>query len=380
MSKLNTELADITFIGAGISMVYTFLKVLKKLNSTHPQNPLKINIIDKYPEFFCGIPYGKRSGKSVLLINSLRAFLPENEREIFINYLVNNKNTLIDGYLNAGGSEAERWLLNNKKEIDANQWDDLFVPRSFFGEYISNKVNKAINDALDKNLIEVNYIVSEVVDLIKNNEITEVKLGSGESVYTKINVLCLGSLPLRKIYLKKMNVEDSEFLLVNDIYNKDLDSNFKHIENFISNRKGKETNVLIIGANASSLETIYKLNNKSDINNSITKYTILSTHGLMPDSEINDELKNNFIPKNLISLKNKKHLTAKEIGEAAFKDINLANNINLGAASSVDIISKAFGDLFKKLNKKELEIFACKYGNEIGRKQRCAGVHYLLGN
>ena len=29
------------------------------------------------------------------------------------------------------------------------------------------------------------------------------------------------------------------------------------------------------------------------------------------------------------------------------------------------------------LTKKEKEIFACKYGNEIGRRQRCAGEHYL---
>jgi uncharacterized NAD(P)/FAD-binding protein YdhS len=33
--------------------------------------------------------------------------------------------------------------------------------------------------------------------------------------------------------------------------------------------------------------------------------------------------------------------------------------------------------LLSRLDQNELREFACKYGNEIGRRQRCAGDHYL---
>ena len=48
----------------------------------------------------------------------------------------------------------------------------------------------------------------------------------------------------------------------------------------------------------------------------------------------------------------------------------------MGAASTVEIVSKAFGALLGKLDTDELRKFACFHGNEIGRRQRCAGFHY----
>jgi uncharacterized NAD(P)/FAD-binding protein YdhS len=378
MTKNPTDItnADITFIGSGIAMVYTLIKFLETLYKTGSTKILEINIIEKYPEFFFGIPYGKRSGKSVLLINSLRAFLPKEERSIFIEWLKVNKDRLLEGYLIAGGEESKRWLDNNIADIDDDLWDDLFIPRSFFGEYIHAKVNESIKQAEKKGLIKTTYIVSEAIDILKHPGITEIKLDTGKSLFSKEIVLCVGSLPPKKIYSENLHFEDNDFLLINDIYNEDLGSNFDKIENFLLNRKNNETNVLIVGANASSLETIYKLNNKKEVNGAITNYIVLSTHGKMPDSEIDLPLKEKFIPENLMSLQNKVNITAKEIADAAFKDIDLSDKINLGAASTVDVISKAFGVLLNKLSIEELEIFACKYGNEIGRKQRCAGVHY----
>ncbi|WP_281542963.1 hypothetical protein [Maribacter aestuarii] len=50
--------------------------------------------------------------------------------------------------------------------------------------------------------------------------------------------------------------------------------------------------------------------------------------------------------------------------------------MSLGAASTVDTISGEIGGLLGLLHYDELENFACFHGNDIGRKQRCAGSHY----
>ncbi len=378
MHKFNNTISDISFIGAGISTSFTILSYLKELNNTKTINSgiVRITIIDKYPEFFKGIPYGKRSGNSVLLINSLRSFLPEPERSAFIIWLKENKKNLINNFLETGGNGAKLWYSNNLEAINSNNWENLFIPRSFFGKYITNKVNKAIEKAENKKLIKLVYITAEAINLNQENNIYKINLDSGENILSKKVVLALGSLPTKSIYSNELFVKKDDLLLINDIYHNTIDSNFKEIENFALERTNKETNILIIGANASGLEAFYKLNNNKIINNTITNYIILSTQGVIPDSKINLELKKEYIPKTLINLQKEEHLTAKQIAEATFLDLDLADKNNIGAATSVNIISKAFSNLLSKLNNNEKEIFACKYGNSIGRRQRCAGTHY----
>ena len=377
MTKSNNNSVDITFIGAGISTAYTLISFIEKLSNLNNNSKIvKINVIDKYPEFFYGIPYGERSGNTVLLINSLRNFLPEKERKIFINWLKKNKDILINEFLALGGKQSNRWYENNQKDINQGQWEELFIPRYFFGKYIVEKVKQSIADAIKEAFIEINFITAEVIDLTKEDGKFNLKLGNNTTLCSNKVVLSVGSMPTKKVFTEKLNFEDTNFLMINDIYNKTLDINFKKIENFIKKRKSQVTNVLIIGANASALESIYKINNQEDLNNSVTKYYVLSTHGLMPDSEINHQLNNTYIPKNLENLKSSSSLTAKQIADAVYLDLDIAEDLNLGAASTVDIISNAFGNLLNKLNEEELEIFACKHGNEIGRRQRCAGIHY----
>jgi uncharacterized NAD(P)/FAD-binding protein YdhS len=376
MNSFKNDVLDITFIGSGIATSFTIIKLLDELNKLNTSSILKINIIDKYPEFFCGIPYGKRSGNSVLLINSLQNFLPEPQRSSFIKWLRGNKKALIDKFLASGGEESKLWVFNNAKEIEADNWKNLYIPRSFFGIYIAKKVKKSLGIAEQRGQVQIKYTISEVIDLQKVNGVFEIKLDSAENLQSKKVVLSLGSLPTKRIHSQELLVKENDFLLINDIYKKDLESNFKEIENFVLRRKTKETNALIIGANATGLETIYRLNDSKRILNSITNYTLLSIKGTIPDSDVNESLKKKFSPKHLLNLQNKGEITAKEIVEATFLDLDNANKIGLGAAATVDVISITFVPLLKKLNKKEQEIFACKYGNEIGRRQRCSGKHY----
>tara|TARA_R100001369_G_scaffold92823_1_gene140192 strand:- start:2492 stop:4048 length:1557 start_codon:yes stop_codon:yes gene_type:complete len=368
-------ISDITFVGCGIATSFTLLNLVTKIDPHNTHEVINIRIIDKYPEFFSGIPYGRRSGGSVLLINSLRNFLPDPERSMFISWLKIHKTSLIEDFIKAGGVKSVEWVNNYSEEINRDTWEDLFVPRVFFGKYISEKVTLALEKAEKKGLVKIEYTVAKVIDVQKVNNIFDVLLEDGKCFKSNKVVLSLGSLPTKKL---NSNIDDNNnsFLLIDDIYNQELLSNLGHIENFLSSRKGMQNNVLVIGANASALEIIYKLNDEEHIGNSITNFIILSTHGLIPDSEVNEEKRKDFIPKNLHKLQVVKEITAQEIAEAAFQDLEEAKKMNLGAASTVDIISSAFGVLLHKLPKQELKNFACFYGNEIGRLQRCAGRHY----
>ncbi|GAA4274208.1 NeuD/PglB/VioB family sugar acetyltransferase [Aquimarina gracilis] len=373
----NTSMpSHIAFIGSGISSSFTILHFLDRIETNDLKKKIKLTIIDKYPEFHAGIPYGNRSGFSVHLITSLKNFLPEPELGKFIKWLNNNKNWLLHEFEKDGGTLAANWISTHQDKIENNDWEDLFIPRRFFGWYIDEKVKSRLESLKIKGLIEVDYLTGEVVDVEKNDEKYIISLENNEKVSSEKVILSVGSLPVNHLWKNESLIEEDNLLFVNDPYKPELKEVLHKIENFASRNKGKKPNVLVVGANASGLEMLYKLNDLEGIKSNVNKFTVLSTQGLLPDAVIDREKRKEYTPFNLHALANENLLTAKTIAEATFKDLDYADEISLGAASTVEIISKAFGALLGRLDKDELKKFACLYGNEIGRRQRCAGFHY----
>lgn len=367
---------DISFIGSGISTSFTLLHFINDIEKQKITRKTYIAIIDKYPEFNTGIPYGSRSGFSTLLITSLRNFLPEPELSEFIEWLNSNKKWLLEEFRKEGGELSKEWLSLHAKEIQNKEWEDIFIPRRFFGCYIDQKVKGKIKALEEQNLIHIDYVTSKVMDLEKDSETWRLILKNDTVITSKTVILAVGSLPTKYLWKNKSLIENKNLLFINEPYKPELNKTLYKIKKFLAERGGKETNVAIIGANASGLELLYKLNDDVDTASNMHKFTIISTQGLLPDSEIDWQKLRQYHPVNLKSLERKVSLTAKEIAEATFNDLENASDINLGAASTVGIVSSAFGSLLRKLDQEELENFACFFGNEIGRRQRCAGVHY----
>ncbi|WP_299436907.1 FAD/NAD(P)-binding protein [uncultured Aquimarina sp.] len=374
--EIKTNHTDIAFIGSGISSSFTILHFLDQLKTNSINKKISITIIEKYPEFYTGIPYGIRSGFSVLLITSLKNFLPEPELSKFIKWLNENKEWLLEEFRSEGGELSSEWLSTHKEKLKNNEWEDLFIPRRFFGCYIDQKVKNNIEAAQKNDSISINFINTEVIDLDKKNDGYVMSLDDGQKIISEKVILSVGSLPTVQLWKKEDLIIEDNLIFINNPYKPNLKEILKKVEVFLESTSEKKCNALIVGANASGLEMLYKLNDLESIKSKINKFTLLSTQGLSPDSIVDEERKKKYAPKNLLSLVECENLTAKQIAEATYRDLDLADEINLGAASTVDIISKAFGSLLTKLDQEELRKFACRYGNDIGRRQRCAGYHY----
>ncbi|MCF6279255.1 MAG: NeuD/PglB/VioB family sugar acetyltransferase [Flavobacteriaceae bacterium] len=376
INESQQAITDITFIGSGISSSFTLLNLLDKIELENTPNKVIINVIDKYSEFNTGVPYGLRSGFSVLLITSLKDFLPEPELGLFKKWLNNNKKWLLDKFKKDGGELSKKWLEEHTTQIENNDWNDLFIPRSFFGIYITERVKRKVEVLKIEGLAEVKYVNAEVIDIEKNEGGFDLTLNNDSNIYTKKAILSIGSLPINYLWKSKKMIEKENLLFVNNPYSPNLKEVLSKIESFLSKRNNK-INALIVGTNASGLEMLYKLNDIKQIRDKINNFTFLSTQGMIPNAIVDEERAKDFVTTNLNALQSKKGLTAKEIADAAFKDLDYAEKIELGAASTVGKISTGFGSLLHKLNENELKEFACCYGNEIGRRQRCAGDHYL---
>lgn len=373
--QINNKSFDLAFVGSGISTSFTLLNFLQNLVKNKPEEPIRIVVIERHSEFHTGIPYGSRSGNSSLLITSLVDFLPEPELSKFICWLNNNKEWLLRDFEEEGGMLTQLWLKKHEQAISENNWHDIFIPRRFFGRYIIEKLENEITKAEEHNLATVTLIQNSVENIFRQGKQYLIEGPEMQLNCTKV-VLGIGSPPPRTIWPESTNENLDPPLLISNPYEPSLADNLKKIDTFLSHRTNKETNVLVIGANASALEILYKLNDLHGDSKAIKNFMFISSLGLVPDSVIDEEALKSFQAKNLLALKAKSGLTAQEIADAANADLDVAESMQIGAATTIKPISKAFGDLLGALSPEELENFACFHGNEIGRRQRCAGRHY----
>ncbi|MBL7474054.1 NeuD/PglB/VioB family sugar acetyltransferase [Robertkochia sediminum] len=365
---------DLAFIGAGISTAFTLLNYLQR--NPIDKTPVKIAVIDKNDEFFTGIPYGKRSGESTLLLSPLSDFLPEKELNRFVEWLKVNKDWLLKRLQDHGGIRTHEWMVNNQKKLDAGKWKSLHIPRVFFGYYIQERLQNAIREA-------ENHRRAEIV-LLKENITRLEKIGSnfvltGESGILHSKRVILGIGAPRKIRLNTV-FESSQLstqsLVISNPYEKGMDHTIKSILRFASKTRKSKPRVVLLGANASALELLYKMTDLQGIDSRIEKYYLLSTHGITPNTLENNHRYITFTPKHTLALKSVKQLTAKIIAQAVNKDLTDAEALDIDHAISGEPISRAFKPLIQKLTPEEKEKFACYYGDEIGRRQRIAGCHY----
>lgn len=366
---------NLAFIGSGISSTFTLYHTLKKLEKPKDGDTTRIVIVEKFESFHSGIPYGERSGVTTLLITSLKNFLPEPELSEFIDWLNKNKQWLLKEFKEQGGPLSLEWTQKHHNDLENNQWEDLFIPRRFFGYYIDNKIAALVKKLEKQKKVSVSYIRGKVIDLIQDNGSWEVHIKDQPPILAMKTILAIGSLPSNYLWKSKKRIKKDNFLLINDPYKPRLSETIDNIKEFAVESK-QDINVAIVGANASGLEMLYQLNDHPNIKEHINHFYMVSTQGILPDSRIDHKKLKQFQTVHLDGLKDKNSLTASEIAEAVYQDLDLADDIKLGASSTVGVVSQKFGSLLEKLDREELEIFACHYGNQIGRRQRCAGEHY----
>ena len=278
----------------------------------------------------------------MLLITDLKSFIPEPERSLYINWLTKNKDSLLREMARSGGHKTQEWLKKHASALEANQWDDLFIPRRFFGIYLTEQIDYLIQKNKEANKVSVEFIHADVQGLNKSaNRWTLVDDANRDYTAEKV-VLGLGSLPTRLLWGNEPIVQQDDLMVVNEIYVQGLNNTIADIRKFLEDKE--KVNVAIIGANAGAVEILYRLVDEC-LGEFCDTFYFLSTHGVLPDSYLDEEKLKLFSPVNLLGLASASHISATDIYDATQKDIDAAEKMELGARSSVGVISGAIGNL-----------------------------------
>lgn len=378
IKQLCSKSIDLAFIGSGLSSSSTLIEYINQIESYEyrkdKDESINIVVFEKDSWMWGGIPYGRRSGYTTLIITPLDEFLPASELSLFIDWMADNIDWLIIPFNENAGNRSKKWLLDSIDKIKSKDSARIHIPRYFFGIYIWEKIKNAINKSSKK--IKLEFIKSEVTSInqcLDNKNQYKIGLENNKYIfYTNQVLLGIGIPKIRSLNHQKLELNNS--LLINDPYEPDLQSNVIEIKNQLD--KNPCSKILIVGANASALELIYQITNLDSFENNRVKLSILSPQGKLPDLFIKDK-KTSFCAESLKELSSSsREMTADLILDAFRDDLNYADLNNYNISDTLPVFTGYVGTLVQKLSKKEKYKFISFHGLEIGRLQRRAGNEY----
>ena len=379
IKKMDSKSIDIAFIGSGLSSTFTLIEFINqiedKVNSSsklYDDRTLKIAMFEKDSWLWGGIPYGRRSGYTSLLITPLDEFLPEEELPLFVNWIAENIDWLIPPFKKYSGPRSKKWLENSEKKIRSGNSSSIHVPRYFFGIYIWDKLRKAVSNSSIN--IKLDFIKAEATSVkMDKQKGFEVCVNNDTFFYSNQVLLGVGIPQIRN--LSKNNKENYDVIFFNDPYNPDLESTILNIHAHI--QREKSSDILIVGANASALELIYQITNLNNFENFDVNFSVLSPQGKLPGLFVKDK-KTDFIASALEDIyKSDEEITAELILDSFKRDLDFADNNNYLISDTLSIFTKHIGSLSRRLSKDEKNKFVSHHGLEIGRLQRRAGLEYI---
>ena len=353
---LKTQNCDLAVIGSGISCAYTLINYIERLKQRLDQNllylskPISIAIFDKSGEFWTGIPYGSRTGKHSLIITALKEFLPKPERDRFTSWLEKNGDRVIDSLQQREGILAGQWLQSYQKAIALGNWDELFVPRYVFGWYLKETVEQLLAEVTRQGYLQCDLIEAEVSNVQKqaaNYQIEFTTAAVTKTLNAAKVILAIGSPPNKLSFVEKLEAaatksdkSDRTLCFVGNMYEPSQDANLKRIATALEQCDDPQKQVLIIGSNASALETLYSLNNFSKTKKLIDKFIVISPNGEFPHRISNCPTPTNFAPQALTHLAQQPDITAQQISTAVQQDVALALQQGETIDSTYKLISK----------------------------------------
>lgn len=385
---------DLVIVGSGISCAYTLINYISLLEKKYSSNsaalsqPIKVIVIDKFGEFWTGIPYGTRTGKQSLIITSLEEFLPQSELNRFVAWLTNNYDEVLKSLKARPGILAKQWLQSYQDAIAKGEWNKLFIPRYIYGWYVRDYVKESIEKAKVQRLLDCELLQADVTNIKKSQDDYRVEFNSNLDSNSWLNtpkvVLAIGSPPNRfpcakNLTASSQDTSESQLCFINNMYEPTQNINIENIiQTLQQSNNPTENQVLIVGSNASALETIYSLKNLPEVSRLIRKFIVISPNGKFPHRISDLPHTTNFVPKYLTTLnQSPEQKTAKQILESVKRDVASALEQGETVHSTYKIISREVISSLNQLCFDEQKQFVIKYGVEIGKYQRRAGTDYL---
>ncbi|QUR69705.1 hypothetical protein F6B93_09645 [Mycobacterium spongiae] len=355
----------------------TLLELAEALLSAAPKiGKLRIAVVERDDQLWCGIPYGRRSSIGSLAIQKLDEFVHEPERSSYIAWLERHKPRWLALFRRQGGEAAERWIRDNRAALDAGRWGELYLPRFLFGDFISEQVDAGIAQLAERELAEIVTIRAEATSARYTDGRHVIGLnpaGHGPTAIEAAKVIvAIGSPPARTIL-----ADDSEppFAYVNDFYSPSAQTNLEQLCQALNKVEPLERrNVLVVGSNATSLEVLYLMRHHARIRQQVNSITVISRSGALPHL-IRDQPPEYGFPR-IRALLSAETVDAADLMSAIRDDLGTAQKRSLNLADCHHAIGALIGQVLQRMTLPQQEEFFCVHGMNFTKLVRRAGRDY----
>ena len=384
---------DLAIVGAGISSAYTLIHYIAGIEqqvaidaNAQQHVPVRIIVTEKSDEFWTGLPYGRRSGRNALLISPLHEFIPQQpERQNFIDWLTVNRDRVFNSQAYNQGELSRQWLAANSADMSEGRWDDLFIPRYTFGLYVKERLDRVLTAATAKGLIEVKLLTADVLDIqnvsdLNIEDLYQIDLAGTDhqSFLAKKIVLAIGSPPNVAFAQDQSEQPGDGICYIDNMYEPSLDVNLDRICQSLQQADSQsQRQVLMVGSNAGTLDTLYNINNSKTAVSLIDKFVVISPNAAFPYRISKGIVELNYSPQHLLDLVETRSFTAKQMLGAIEQDIAAAISQNINISDIHGDISNVTMQALNLLNPTEQKQFVIRYSVDIGKLQRRAGGEYL---
>jgi uncharacterized NAD(P)/FAD-binding protein YdhS len=354
-----TKLADydLAIVGAGISSAYTLIHYIAGLEQqaatalANGQQPVPVR------------------------------FIPQQlERQHFIDWLTANRDRVFNPQAYNQGELSRKWLAANSADMSAGRWDDLFIPRHTFGLYLKERIDRVLTTATTKGLIEFKLVTAEVLDIQNVEDLYCVDLAGTDhqSFWARQLVLAIGSPP-NVAFAQDRSVQPADGICyIDNMYEPSLDVNLDRICQSLQQADSQsQRQILMVGSNAGTLDTLYNINNSKTAVSLIDKFIVISPNAAFPYRISRGIVELNYRPQHLLDLVESRLFTAKQMFEAIEQDVTAAIAQNINISDIHADISKVTMQALDLLNPAEQKQFVIRYSVDIGKLQRRAGSEYL---
>ena len=372
--------ADLGFVGLGLSNAMTFLNFLNELIEEPPLHAIRVLLIEQHPVHFTGVAYGPRSGPNSLLINTLDEFIGDEERRDYLEWLGENKTRLLKEFASAGGELSEQWIKTFQNAEVSTLESSVCVPRVFFGQFLREQVFSTLKLATLLGVVDAQAITGEVRDLTRTPIGYSLDVeGQPWSLLAEKVVLGVGPPVPRQLAMRESLRPKTTKRVVENPYRKSIGELTVQLSSELCEEPQGDApvNVMIVGSNASAIECSYLLFDQPGFKERVNKVFILSPTGSFPNRRFGPDGQLDFEPVHLNRLTIKNSLRAKDIYAALEKDLELWKQRLEIDKLPLFSCNKELMTAVNSLNREEKEKFAATYGVMIGKYQRRAGDEYL---
>ncbi|HEV7608493.1 MAG TPA: FAD/NAD(P)-binding protein [Steroidobacteraceae bacterium] len=270
---------DLAVVGAGLSGARAVIELVHVLDAhRHPlSRPLRVALIDPAPDHGRGVPYGNRSDRRALLIETLaQTRCPEFSRWI------GEHRVLLAEMQHSQDTDDRAWHRRNAAAVAAGDLADLYLPRHVFGAFSESSLEDALALGRRNGLLTVTSHCAEVVEIEPSaGGSYGLRCSDGTSMECGAVLIAVGSIPRGDGFLPTLGQPLAHRYITDQAYCGSFQLR-DAFDLYQSRESAGPVRLAIIGAAASAIESLYCVVNHPPLSQRIESITTISRSGMLP--------------------------------------------------------------------------------------------------